>query len=141
MAVEPRCMAGLAKADPRLTRPAVLWAAGLFLAGLIFLLFPVGSTKSYDGKFTATGDSGWELCGLGVTEAFVTPNGADDPRREQKMDCAAKARSQLGWGLLFLVLAVPPGFIALATAPGPIDAKRFGDPQEPAEAPTTTALA
>ena len=107
MAVEPRCMAGLAKADPRLTRPAVLWAAGLFLAGLIFLLFPVGSTASYDGKFTATGDSGWELCGLGVTEAFVTPNGADDPRREQKMDCAAKARSQLGWGLLFLVLAVP----------------------------------
>ena len=100
-----------------LARPSVLLATGSFLVGLLIVLLPVGSTAAYDGKFTPDGSNGYELCGPGIVEAFVAPRSADDPMKDRKLDCAGKARDRLGWGVLMLLLAIPPAFAALVRGP------------------------
>ena len=106
-------MSLMPKLSPSLARPSVLLAMGSFLIGLLIVLLPVGSTAAYDGKFTPNGSNGYELCGPGIVEAFVTPRSADDPMKDRKLDCAGKARDRLGWGVLMLLLALPPAFVAL----------------------------
>lgn len=104
--------------------PAAYLAAVLFALGLLILIVPVASRASYDGKFTPVGSDGSEVCGLAIVQAFVTPSGENDTRSEQKVDCAAKARARIGYGLLLLLLSIPPAFITLRRAKQPEETGR-----------------
>lgn len=89
------------------------WAAGLFAVGFLILVSPVMSKEDYHGKFTPVGGSGNELCGLTITQGFVVLSEMDGEPSEFQIDCTKKARSRMGFGVLFLLLSVPPAFISL----------------------------
>lgn len=106
---------GPSRLDVRLLRAPVVIAASLFLLALSILLWPVTSSVAYDGKFTASGSEGSELCGVVITQVFVVPRGDADRFRDKKIDCAAKARDLAGPAALFLLFAGASTAVALLT--------------------------
>ena len=102
--------------DPRLRRPPVVLAAALFLLGLLVLVSPVSTSLPRDDEVRPRGGATSRSCGVVVTEAFATAGPRlRDADRDAALDCSAQARGRLGFGVLLLLLAVPPAFVAVLT--------------------------
>ena len=97
-----------------LHRPAVLLAGVLFGLGLLVLLSPVSTDIPRDGQQGNNRGEFSRVCGLTLVQAFAAPEpqarGAD---RDSALDCAAAARGRVGYGLLLLLLALPPAGVAV----------------------------
>lgn len=91
----------------------------LFAVGFVILVSPVMSKETYNGKFIAAGDDGNEVCGLTIIEAFVALSEVGGEPSDFQIDCTVKARRRIGFGVIFLLVSLPPAFIALRRAREP----------------------
>lgn len=113
---------------------AVKLAMVLFAVGLVILVSPVMSKETYGGKFIAAGDDGNEVCGLTIIEAFVALSEVGGEPSDFQIDCTVKARRRVGFGVLFVLVSLPPAFVSLLRA-------RESDSEDaPPEAPEPSAL-
>lgn len=106
-------MVGLVRSARERWPLAARLAAVVFAAGFLILVSPVWSKENYGGTSSAVGDDGYEVCGLTITEAFVALSEADGQPSDFQIDCTVKARRRMGFGVLFLLVSVPPAFISL----------------------------
>lgn len=84
----------------------------LYACGLMVLLSPV-ATDVGDQDFVGNVN---RSCGTVLMQAFaVASPDADEQERDRTRDCAARARGLVGYGVLFLLLAVPVGMSAVLT--------------------------
>lgn len=99
-----------------LRRPLVVTAAALFLLGMLVLLSPVWTHIPRDGQMSNSAGEFTRVCGPTLTQALSVPGplvrGTD---RDSALDCVASARGRAGYGVLLLLLAVPPLAGALLT--------------------------
>jgi hypothetical protein len=91
-------------------------SAVLFVLGMLVLLSPVWTHIPRDGQLGNSAGEFTRVCGPTITQAFSVPGPlAQGGDRDSALDCVAAARGRAGYGVLLLLLAVPPIAVALLT--------------------------